>query len=428
MTYLEHINCPLCKFDRTKFLFKRNDCLHQTNQDYFNVVQCKQCNTVYLNPRPTEDEIHNFYPEEFYDTTHTPERTILEKAKGLIGKHELVRRLKPGAVLDVGCSKGEFLYMMKTMGWDVTGFDFSSKPPNVFNLDIRYGELSKTNLPKESFDLITLWGVLEHVYYPSEMLAEVNKLLKPGGNLILTVTNFNSLQSRVMRQDDIPRHTTLFTKTTLSAMLENNGFFNHKFIFDQSVFGGSVRGLLNYVVKILAGESIDSVVIQNRTPGKWNEFATQLNGKPSKLVESIDRVDEKISPFVDKILEALEFGFIMTSISTKLSSILDYDKSQLIPMPVPFNKLNGNMWGVELKSYETIADNNSEPRRSPLILLENETPIWKNHSLHDDISKLGRGRYSHWESYLYFSTTDNSNPNTNGKKYHIALSNENRSN
>jgi 2-polyprenyl-3-methyl-5-hydroxy-6-metoxy-1,4-benzoquinol methylase len=424
MTYLEHINCPLCKCDRTKFLFKRNDCLHQTSPDYFNVVQCKQCKTVYLNPRPTVDEIHNFYPEEFYDTTHTPERTILEKAKGLLGKLELVKRLQPGSVLDVGCSKGEFLYMMKTMGWNTTGFDFSSKPPNVFNLDIRYGELSKTNLPKESFDLITLWGVLEHIYYPSETLEKVNKLLKPGGTLILTVTNFNSLQSRIMRQDDIPRHTTLFTKKSLAAMLENNGFFNHKFMFDQSVFGGSVRGLLNYFVKIVAGETIDDIVIQNRTPSKWSEFATQINGKHSNLMERIDRLDEKISPFVDKMLEALGFGFIMTSISTKLSSALDYDKSQLIPLPTPFKKSKGKMWGVELKSYETIADTNSEPGRSPLILLENESPIWKNHSLHDDISNLGGGRYSHWETYLYFSTSDNSNPNTNGKKYHIALSND----
>jgi len=81
------------------------------------------------------------------------------------------------------------------------------------------------------------------------------------------------------------------------------------------------------------------------------------------------------------------------------------------------------MWGVELKSYETIADCNGEPRRPPLILLENEMPIWKNHSLHYDFSELGLGRYSHWEGYLYFSTSNNSNPNTNGKKYHLALRN-----
>jgi len=93
----------------------------------------------------------------------------------------------------------------------------------------------------------------------------------------------------------------------------------------------------------------------------------QLNGKHSKLVERIDRLDEMISPFVDKILEALEFGFIMMSISTKLSSILDYDKSQRKPLPVPFNKLNGKMWGVELKSCETIADCNADQRRSPLF-------------------------------------------------------------
>ncbi len=104
-----------------------------------------------------------------------------------------------------------------------------------------------------------------------------------------------------MRQDDIPRHTTLFTENTLAGMLENNCLFNHKFIFDQSVFGGSVSTLLNYVVKILARESIGSIVLQNRFQGRWNEFDTQLNGKPSKLVERIDRFDEKISPFVDKI-------------------------------------------------------------------------------------------------------------------------------
>jgi hypothetical protein len=69
----------------------------------------------------------------------------------------------------------------------------------------------------------------------------------------------------------------------------------------------------------------------------------------------------------------------------------------------------------------TVGDSNDEPRRSQLQLLESGIPLGPPHALHDDIRRSGEGRYSHWGETLFFSTSDNSDPNTNGRTYHACF-------
>jgi hypothetical protein len=65
-----------------------------------------------------------------------------------------------------------------------------------------------------------------------------------------------------------------------------------------------------------------------------------------------------------------------------------------------------------------LADSTSDNKRSPVLLYENDHLLGPAHSLHADIGKLGRGRYSHWTDWGFiFSTSDNSDPNTNGRAY-----------
>jgi ubiquinone/menaquinone biosynthesis C-methylase UbiE len=153
---------------------------------------------------------------------------------------------------------------------------------------------------------------LEHVYDPKSLLLEINRILRPGGTMVALVTNIKSIPGRFMRHDDIPRHTTLFTKKTISRLLTMTGFKPIKYCFNQNIFSGSVRGILNYVVKLLYGESIEDIIVQNRTPDRWNEFAQQVKGKESSLMKKIDKLDIKLSPAIDNLLDKLELGFIMT--------------------------------------------------------------------------------------------------------------------
>jgi 2-polyprenyl-3-methyl-5-hydroxy-6-metoxy-1,4-benzoquinol methylase len=316
---MEHIACPLCLADRSKLIFLRRDFAHPVSEEDFRVVRCRVCGLVYLNPRPTEEEIHSYYPEEFYQPQLDAEQLLREKEHQLFLKYEYVKNIPPGRLLDIGCMKGEFLYFMQQHGWEVHGIEFSTKPPNVFGLDIHYGDLFSARYAAHSFDLITLWAVLEHVYYPRKMLTEACRLLKPGGRVVLLVTNFHSLPARLMRHDDIPRHTTLFTKRTLGKMLRICGLIPTSYRFNCRLFGGNNRGVLNYLFKLLAGERISEIVAQNRTVSRWQEFSSMLRGKPSSWMLKVDEKDRHFSPIIDRWMDRLHFGFIMIATAKKKS-------------------------------------------------------------------------------------------------------------
>lgn len=425
MNNLEYIACPLCGGEDTKLVFKRKDLMYRTSDVEFPVVRCRHCSFVFVNPRPTAEDIHNYYPEVFYNTASTPEQTVLEKGKSLIGKYEKVKDLQPGKLLDIGCAKGEFMFMMKTKGWEVKGLDFSSKPPNIFNLDITYGDLETAPFEKGYFDLITMWAVLEHVYEPQKMLECINSLLRPGGTLVVLVTNFNSLSASFMRNDDVPRHVNLFTKKTVKRMLTQTGFEPVNYYFDQDVFGGSVRGALNFFAKRLAGETMDEILTQFWTPNRWNEFTSLISGKNSGLMNMVNSLDTTISPLFDRLFDALQLGFIMTVVSKKKENHSDFDITKAVHIIQPFAKDSGYAWKASIPNDNLLlGDNNDNPTRSKLILLENNKPMWKRHSLHADIRNTGKGRYSHWNNELLFSTSDNSNPNNNGRSYKIILETE----
>jgi hypothetical protein len=89
-----------------------------------------------------------------------------------------------------------------------------------------------------------------------------------------------------------------------------------------------------------------------------------------------------------------------------------------IRMPVQFVNNGGVSWVVSLPGLERVSDNAEEtPYRSPLVICENNRPLGPAHAIHLDIRESGRGRFSHWGSDFVFSTSDNSDPNTNGRSY-----------
>jgi len=258
-------------------------------------------------------EIGRYYPADFYDVSATPERLLEDKKASLNAKVTLVGKQAPGRLLDVGCQKGEFLHVMKQRGWDVQGVEFSSAPPNLFGVPIVVGRLEDAPFPPGSFDLITLWAVLEHVHDPLIVLRHVRRLLKPTGRTLVLVPNFNSIPGRFLRHDDVPRHLLMFTKRTLRMAAERVGLHVNRLVFADDVFSGSTRGVLNYLWKLSHGECLDGIVAQNRSPGRWGEFANELRGKPNRGMLAIDRLDIRLTPYLDRFVSLLGLGFIMTA-------------------------------------------------------------------------------------------------------------------
>ena len=193
----------------------------------FNLVVCERCGLVYLNPRPDADELERHYPP----STFNPLQTHLPSAF-LWRLQQIERYQKSGILLDVGCGNGGFLAFMKQRGWDVYGLDTASAGVSVAKQllgdRVLLTTLQEASYPSNHFDVVSLFEVLEHVPDPFSELKEINRILKPGGFLCLSVPNFASLERVLFRKWwnglDAPRHLFQFAPPTLSKLMKGADF------------------------------------------------------------------------------------------------------------------------------------------------------------------------------------------------------------
>jgi 2-polyprenyl-3-methyl-5-hydroxy-6-metoxy-1,4-benzoquinol methylase len=236
---MEYVVCNLCGADNTKFRFLVRD-RNSKEKSVFNLVECKTCGLVYLNPRPTKEEINEYYPP-WYHSRAEKEIVDIEKTMiwGIPWREAMQKKAKPilrhkkeGRILDIGCGDGSLLKFMKELGWETHGIDFNEGSANyareVLGLDVFAGRLEEVSCPEDFFDIIILFHVLEHLPDPLKTLERVRPLLKEDGVLLIEVPNFASFEARVFRSRWIgiaaPVHLHQFAPHTLEAMLKSAGF------------------------------------------------------------------------------------------------------------------------------------------------------------------------------------------------------------
>ncbi len=197
----------------------------------FNLVQCRDCGLRYLNPRPSPEEMADYYPAAYHEY-----RASIDKRVRHWYQEEKLRKVQVhsngGRLLDVGCNDGLFLHLARQSGWEVQGVEIAESVAaharEALGLDVFTGELTEANFPAQHFDVVTFWHVLEHLHDPMRELREARRILKPGGLLIVEVPNIASWQARLFganwRALDTPRHLYHFSPDSLRAMLEQAGF------------------------------------------------------------------------------------------------------------------------------------------------------------------------------------------------------------
>ncbi len=147
------------------------------------MVRCCRCSLLYRNPRPTASDIREAYAAE---------RTNLEWEERVGGRrsHQFRRFLnlfpeRPGRLLDVGCGYGFFLKMADERGWEAVGVDLDPKgiayAKEHLQVNALLGDLKDVRFPDSSFDLVTLWNVLDHIPDPLHFLSEIHRVLKEDG-------------------------------------------------------------------------------------------------------------------------------------------------------------------------------------------------------------------------------------------------------
>jgi 2-polyprenyl-3-methyl-5-hydroxy-6-metoxy-1,4-benzoquinol methylase len=205
----------------------------------FRIVRCLHCGLLYLNPRPNEQEMLAYYPPEYQAAMRQVLQDVRQSRIGRIGLRMMRHVRKPplakvGSALDIGCSSGDYLAYLQTLGWEVYGIELDEEAARYarehFGIPVSVGtaERALSAFPDESLDVVTMWHVLEHLFDPSSVLAQVHRVLRPGGILMLEMPNSDSLWASILGEYwfplEIPRHLYHFTPPTLRAMLTKTGF------------------------------------------------------------------------------------------------------------------------------------------------------------------------------------------------------------
>ncbi|OGV67997.1 MAG: hypothetical protein A3K19_27990 [Lentisphaerae bacterium RIFOXYB12_FULL_65_16] len=229
----------------------------------WDLMRCRNCELLSLRQMPAPDELASFYQENYYskdDASRFP-KPLEALVRGFRGSRaRAVRKWlppPPGRVLDVGCGRGVFLVHMRRYGYDVHGTQLSHTAAEVIRqrsgIDVFEGDLRDDRLPypPETFDLVTVSNVLEHVPDPAGTLRVVHRVLRKGGWLLVETPNAAAWTARWGQQHwfhwDLPRHVVLFTPATVTAMLEREGFEVVASSFLSWEFGpfGAVQTVLN---------------------------------------------------------------------------------------------------------------------------------------------------------------------------------------
>lgn len=246
---LETASCALCGSDDNAVLFRAPNIKQHCTREYA-VVKCARCGLAFLNPRPSRSSLAGYYSEG--DPEKTRRRPALyERIYFSLFRH--VPLSHKGRLLDVGCGSGRYIYTLKQAGWDVKGIDigYTGYGRDVLGLDIRDGDLADAHFEPESFDAITFWWTLEHMYDPSAVLKDAYRLLKKGGVAIIGVQNIDSLEARLFKRYwfhlFLPKHLYHFSPESLTAILRKSGFNKIKIRHDLFSFGiiGSLQCYLN---------------------------------------------------------------------------------------------------------------------------------------------------------------------------------------
>lgn len=242
---MKYVNCNLCGADNAQILYpstlskslpsneiERFRCTSSSYGKHYTIVKCRNCGLIYANPRPEETIIHHNY-EEVIDRACLEERQgrVLTFNRNFRPLKELAESNNSGRkLLDIGCHVGIFLEIAQENGWDAWGVELSrwaATQARSRGLQVIQGTLAEANFADKSFDVVTMWDVIEHLTDPTSELREVNRVLKPGGLICIHTMNIESPFTKLMGSHWpwlMEMHLYYFSPRTLTKMLERKGF------------------------------------------------------------------------------------------------------------------------------------------------------------------------------------------------------------
>ena len=256
----QHSLCEFCSSKNFLFITSRDD--------ESKVANCLNCDLVSVNPLPDQNQNNSTNKTvsqntqsknlaaylKIFQNKHkgfdTQEKNsiktmqLIEAQESLRPRYrkrfKLIKRFSfhKGKLLDLGCGEGHFLKYVSSQEWNVSGIDlkventeFAKKILEIKN--VYCTPLEQALLPEKTFDVVTLYDLIEHLTHPFRELKKINKLLRPGGLVVISTPNVkNSIFMKELWPGYIVKgHNYFFSKKTLTQMLQQAGF---KVIFSKT--------------------------------------------------------------------------------------------------------------------------------------------------------------------------------------------------
>ena len=206
---------------------------HSVSSEEFQLLVNNEFGYLETSPQPSSEKLPDYYKSEDYISHTDTRRNLLEKVYHVVRFISLKRKLKlinsssPGDknLLDVGCGTGDFLQIAQQNNWIVTGTEPNDEARQIANSKTNNSVYNIEHLlefKKQSFDVITLWHVLEHLPNLEEHISILKTLLKKKGILIIAVPNYKSYDAVYYKNFwaafDAPRHLWHFNKESIQKL------------------------------------------------------------------------------------------------------------------------------------------------------------------------------------------------------------------
>lgn len=233
------------------------------------LVQCQCCQLIFFTPRPSLEELADFYNtatyREGYESSTMAGRAFAKarykQLQNAIAHHAPLLLTKPDkCLLDVGCGVGDLLSVATQVGWEITGTELSSiavaKANKLIGNRVLMGDILSLNMPENTYDLITIYHVIEHLLDPVKTLEKIYYLLKPTGIAFIETPNIGSFGSKIRgekwSQIKPPEHINYFQMSSLKYALKQAGFQQFS-VFTNAPIAIESLSDLPQVFKITAG-------------------------------------------------------------------------------------------------------------------------------------------------------------------------------
>jgi len=267
----ENAACAVCGSSTSSFIVEVSNFIYD-RRGAARIVRCEDCRHVYQSPRPTRDTISHCYTADYGPHTHNlspalasdqdspPPQTsrwyLTPIVRSIPGIKSLYHWLSAGSeaplppppvrdakALEVGCGSGGYLQRLREAGWQVEGIEFAADPARrcrELGFRVHTTGIEDADLQPAAYDLVVAWMVVEHLHDPGSVLAQMNRLLRPDGNLMISVPNIDCWELRWFGRYNFilnePTHLQHFSVASIGRLLAASGFEVESIDYQKNVY------------------------------------------------------------------------------------------------------------------------------------------------------------------------------------------------